>query len=70
VVYAWNPLVHSDDAFNLGGRRRLDIQHNEDDVVAKDGHFELARIIYGEDPDAATRRAVTCAAAEIEKSKT
>jgi hypothetical protein len=68
IVYAWNSLVHSDDAFNLSVKRRLDVVHNQDDVVVKDGHVELARVDYGDDDAAATRRAVTCAAAEIGKS--
>lgn len=70
AVYNWNPLMHSDDAFNLSVRLKLNIYHDSSLV---DVHGEVSgRDVYateecGQDPDIATRRAVTRAAAEIGK---
>jgi hypothetical protein len=75
IVYAWNPLVHSDDAFNLAVRLGLRVG-----VYAGDGEQYTAVVPcrtlrrdesaaieeFGDDPIAATRRAVTRAAAEAQ----
>lgn len=69
IIYAWNPLTHSDDAFDLHVRLRM--------VVEVDTAWSYAWFDYGKQhtqeshvglaPKEATRRAVTRAAAEIGK---
>jgi hypothetical protein len=71
VIYAWNSLVHSDDAFNLAADLELDIMHRvvggrRVEVLAAGGH--LIQEIYEGDRKAATRRAITRAAAKIGKA--
>jgi hypothetical protein len=67
VIHAWNPLVHSDDAFNLAVRLRITPHIN--------GNLTEAECVQGfctephfDDAYAATRRAVTRAAAEVGKA--
>jgi hypothetical protein len=66
VTFAWNPLVHSDDAFNLAVRLRI--------TPHIDGNLTEAEFVQGfctephfDDAYAATRRAIVRAAAEIGK---
>jgi hypothetical protein len=71
VVYAWNPLLHSDDAFNLAADLELDIMHRvvggrRVEVLAAGG--QLIQELYEDDRKAATRLAVTRAAAKIGKA--
>lgn len=77
TLKAWNPLVHDDDAFDLMVRLRFTVDVFEATVVCKgvigvrdngtlDQHrHELAREDLGQDPNAATRRVITRAAAQI-----
>lgn len=70
----WNPLTDDGDALRLAVKLGLDIiQHSE----LKDGRLEVAvfhgakgleLLPYGDDPYAATRRAIVRAAAEIGKT--
>lgn len=68
TIYAWNSLVHSDDTFNLAADLELDIMHRvvggrRVETLAAGG--QLIQEFYEGDRKAATRRAVTRAAAEI-----
>jgi hypothetical protein len=65
TVYGWNPLVHSDDTFNLAADLELDIMHRvvggrRVEVLPAGG--PLTQEFYEGDRKAATRRAVTRAA--------
>jgi hypothetical protein len=69
IIYAWNSLRHSSDAFELLVALRLDFVHGLDEVAVNDQHVVLVNYVeYGPDPDADARRAVTRAAAEIGKA--
>jgi hypothetical protein len=60
----WNPLIDDSDAFRLAVKLelRLDLRHSSNEVSA----FGLSRIDEGaSNPYAATRRAITRAAAEL-----
>lgn len=72
TVFGWNPLLHSDDTFNLAADLELDIMHRvvgrrRVEVLAAGG--PLIQEFYEGDRKAATRRAVTRTAAEIERQK-
>ena len=70
TLFHWNSLVHSDDAFNLLVRLRLDLLHGGDAVAINDQHVVLVDYVeYGPDPAADARRAATRAAAEVGKAK-
>jgi hypothetical protein len=67
IIYAWNSLRHSSDAFELAADLDIDVlqstAYREAQAVAP-----LRRVIsesWGADKNASTRRAVTRAAAEI-----
>lgn len=64
VVYSWNPLTFSGDALDLAVRRRLEIYIHEQDTRVVGGNLEFATEQHGDDPGAATRRAITRAAGE------
>lgn len=70
---AWNPLESDADAFRLAVKLRIDCEYaagDEGPVICKYwiyGPCELTEEING-DPYAATRRAITRAAAEIGKA--
>lgn len=65
----WNPLDNDGDAFRLAVGLRLEIEFGSNFVnVGKSGsnkEWHLAREEFGDDPLAATRRAIVRAAAEI-----
>lgn len=68
VANGWNPLVHSDDTFNLAADLELDIMHRvvggrRVEVLAAGG--PLIQEFYEGDRKAAARRAVTRAAAQV-----
>jgi len=70
TAFHWNPLVHGDDALALSIRLELDVLHR----VVGGRRVEvlpagMGAIVepYNGDPYAATRRAITRAAAEIAK---
>lgn len=66
VAYAWNSLMHSDDMLNLAALLRIDIAWLGDSGVLADGSSSEPTI---DDPAAAARRAVTRAAADIQKAR-
>jgi hypothetical protein len=65
VVHSWNPLMFSDDAFDLAVRLRLEIYIHEQDTTVMTADLKLANEQHGDDAVAATRRTITRAAAEI-----
>jgi hypothetical protein len=66
VVHSWNPLMFSGDAFDLAVRLRLEIYIHEQDTTVMTADLKLANEQHGADAGAATRRAITRVAAEIE----
>lgn len=67
IVYAWNSLLHSSDAFELAADLNIDLIQSTANYEAQ-AIAPLQRVIsesWGTDKNAATRRAVTRAAAEI-----
>lgn len=68
VEHGWNPLRHSDDAFNLATDTRMQITQRVDEV--RIGHRSIPALYepVGEDRRSATKRAITRAAAEIGKA--
>lgn len=71
VINAWNPLVHSDDAFELVVKLRLDVCTS--DGIGCVGDARSVKWLVHEnldaDPSSAVRRAITSAAAEIGKQQ-
>lgn len=65
VVHSWNPLTFSGDAFDLAVRLRLEIYIHEQDTTVMTADLKLANEQHGANAGAATRRAITRAAAEI-----
>jgi len=66
VVHSWNPLMFSGDAFDLAVRLRLEIYIHVQDTTAIAADLNLANEPHGDDAGAATRRAITRVAGEIE----
>jgi hypothetical protein len=70
--YNWNPLTSDADALRLAVQLRLDVDCAGGEVVVayeQITHAHAAERV-GDDPIAATRRAIVRAAAEIGRSKT
>ena len=68
----WNPLTDDGDAFRLAVKLKLDVDCAGGEVVVayeQITHAHAAERV-GDDPLAATRRAIVMAAAEIGRSKT
>jgi hypothetical protein len=67
----WNPLTDDAEALRLAVRLRLDILFFDTDEpwVEIFGIDANAEELFGDDPYAATRRAIVRAAAEIERAK-
>jgi hypothetical protein len=66
----WNPITDSGDAFELAVKLRLTINCSYDDVTLCGQEFTQKEVFIernGEDPLAATRRAIVRAAAELGK---
>lgn len=66
----WNPLTNSGDAFELYVKLRLTVNCSYDDVAICGQEFTQQEVFIernGEDPLAATRRAIVRAAAAIGK---
>jgi hypothetical protein len=66
----WNPLTNSGDAFELAVKLRLTLNCSYDDVAICGQEFTQKEVFIernGEDPLAATRRAIVRAAAAIGK---
>ncbi len=68
TVFGWNSLRHSDDAFNLAVDLTLHILPGRRTVVVESADH-MVNEDRGRDAGAATRRAVTRAAAEIGKQR-
>jgi hypothetical protein len=67
----WNPLTDDGDALRLAVRLRLNVYHESNlaDVHGTvNGRDVYATEAYLDDPYAASRRAIVCAAAEIGKA--
>lgn len=68
----WNPLTDDGDALRLAVKLRLDVMFFEGLQEVHSAHctvdFSATGESYGENVDAATRRAITRAAAEIGRS--
>jgi hypothetical protein len=66
----WNPLTDDGDAFRLAVKLKIDVKHYDDYVVGwfDGGYIGTGKIMYEGEPYAATRRAITRAAAEIGKA--
>lgn len=67
----WNPLTDDSDALRLAVKLQIDVKHYGDHVVAwfDGGYIGTGCIPYDDDPCAATRRAITLAAASIGSGK-
>jgi hypothetical protein len=63
----WNPLINDTDAFRLAVKLRIDVSGNPKVVFATDGFGPCAEHV-GDDPYAATRRAIVRVAAAIGES--
>ena len=63
----WNPLTDDGDALRLAVQLKIDVKHYDDYVVGwfDGGYIGTGKIMYEGDPYAATRRAITRAAAAI-----
>lgn len=66
----WNPLTNDGDALRLAVKLSFDIKVFEGLVIVDDIFGSGWSEIYDNDPYAATRRAITSAAAEIGKGNT
>ena len=68
-VYVWNPLTDDGDAQRLAVKLGLDVRNGlyTDMVFVDCFGIDAVEIEYGDDPYAATRRAIVRAAAEIGK---
>jgi hypothetical protein len=66
-----HPLIDDGDALRLAVKLKIDVKHYDYYVVGwfDGGYIGTGKIAYGDDPYAATRRAITRAAAEIGKTK-
>jgi hypothetical protein len=66
----WNPLTDDGDALRLAVKLKIDVKHYDDYVVGwfDGGYIGTGKIMYEGEPYAATRRAITRAAAEIGKA--
>lgn len=69
AINAWNPLVHSDDAFDLIVRLDMGLDIPGGGWVYANGCYGNCSEPEGNDKAAATRRAITRAAAEIGKQQ-
>ncbi len=64
-TFVWNPLEDDAAALRLAVKLRLCIEHKEKHVVVWDGCIGTGFIPCEDDPERATRRAITRAAAEM-----
>ena len=65
VVYSWNSLMFSGDAFDLAVRLQLEVRIHAHDTTAMTADLKLANEPHGDDAGAATRRAITRVASDI-----
>lgn len=68
IADQWNPLTSDSDALKLAIKLKLQIQPWDDRVDSGKFPFGGQCEMYGDDPYAATRRAIVRAAAEIGRS--
>ena len=63
----WDPRFDDAQAFRLAVKLKIDVKHYDDHVVGwfDGGYIGTGKIMYGKDPYAATRLAITRAAAEV-----
>jgi hypothetical protein len=67
--YYWNPLISDSEALRLAVKLRISITMSKyGRVVCRAGEWTRSIEPYGDDPQAAVRRAITCAAAAISKA--
>lgn len=68
--FRWNPLTDDGDALRLAVKLQIDVKQYGDRVAAwfEGGFIGTGFIPYYDDPNAATRRAIVLAAAEIGKT--
>jgi hypothetical protein len=66
--FAWNPLTDDGDALRLAVKLKLLVNVTDFFTAATNGHEGLDEMLHGNDPYAATRRAIVRAAAEIGES--
>lgn len=66
VTSYWKPLANDQDAFRAAIHLRIDTKHYNNHVVCFwNDFFGTGILLYGDDPVAATRRAIVMAAAEL-----
>jgi hypothetical protein len=61
----WNPLTDDGDALRLAVKLNLVVLSDQTGISTANGMHQRAKELHGSDPYAATRRAITRAAAEI-----
>ena len=61
----WNPLTDDEDALRLAVKLRIEIYIHENDTQCIGPNLHRAIETHEDDPEAATRRAIVRAAAEI-----
>ena len=64
----WNPLQDDGDALRLAVMLNLVVLSDQTGISTANGMHQRAKELHGTDPLAATRRAITRAAAEIGRS--
>ena len=64
----WNPLADDGDALRLAVMLNLVVLSDQTGISTANGMHQRAKELHGTDPYAATRRAITRAAAEIGRS--
>ena len=69
VTVEWDPLTDDGDALRLAVKLRMDIAHFHDFARANIAIYDDCHENNGDDPCAATRRAIVRAAAEMGKTK-
>lgn len=68
AIAIWNPITNDDDALRLAVKLRIWLEVQVVGCMATDCYLIDAYEPYGDDPLAATRRAIVRAAAEIGKA--
>lgn len=66
-IVVWNPLDNSAQAFNLAVKLRLDVLIRGIQTLVP--YSDTKPVMHGENPYAATRRAIVRAAADIEEAR-
>jgi hypothetical protein len=66
----WNPIADDGDALRLAVKLNLVVLSDRSGISAAHGMYQCAKEVHGDDPYAATRRAIVRAAAEIGRNMT